>query len=109
MLCDGARANLSRYYARAGKSAPAWSIESGDAARFLIPDDADVFYFGDPFGPVVLDPVVRNITASMERNPRPVSVIYVHPTHKDVFQSHGFRTVAAEVNPQGRGFVVLTR
>ncbi|MSO92269.1 MAG: hypothetical protein EXQ86_02570 [Rhodospirillales bacterium] len=108
-LSEGARANLRRYYARVGKTAPGWSIESGDAAKFAIPDDADVFYFGDPFGPAVLDPVVRNIVASIERRPRPATVLYVHPAHSGVFQSHGFRAVAAEVNPQGRGFMVLTR
>ncbi len=108
-LSEGALANLQRYYARAGKVAPAWYVETNDAARFPIPDDADIFYFGDPFGPVVLDPVVRNIVTSIERHPRPATVLYVHPTHSRVFQDHGFRAVAAEVNSQGRGFMVLSR
>lgn len=106
-LAEGARRNLARHYARRRKTRPAWSVVCGDAAGFPVPDDATIFYLGDPFDETVLDPVVRNIVASRDRKPRPLAVAYVHPAHGDVFLRSGFRVRAAEVNARGRGLLVL--
>jgi SAM-dependent methyltransferase len=50
-----------------------------DAAAFEIPDDLSIAYFFDPFRGEILDAVLRNIIASIDRHPRRVRLIYVHP------------------------------
>jgi SAM-dependent methyltransferase len=108
-LAEAARRNLVRLHGRRRTPAPAWSVVCCDAADFEVPADANLFYFGDPFDETVLEPVVRNILGSRERDPRPLAVVYVHPVHGHVFAKRGFRVLASEVNPRGRGFMVLVR
>ena len=50
-----------------------------DAAGFPIPDDLSIAYFYDPFRGEILDAVLRNIIESIDRRPRRVRLIYVHP------------------------------
>jgi SAM-dependent methyltransferase len=55
-------------------------IVAADATRFEIPDDLNIAYFYDPFRGEVLDAVPHNIVASIDRHPRRVRLIYVHPS-----------------------------
>jgi SAM-dependent methyltransferase len=54
-------------------------IVVSDATRFEVPDDLTIAYFYDPFRGEILDAVLQNIIASIDRRPRPVRIIYVHP------------------------------
>jgi len=54
-------------------------IVVGDATRFEVPDDLTIAYLYDPFRGEILDAVLQNIIASVDRRPRPVRIIYVHP------------------------------
>lgn len=108
-LTAAARRNLAAYYARRRKTAPPWRIECADAAGLAIPEGADIFYFGDPFDAQILEPVARAIAAAGDARRAEIRVIYVHPMHADVFRAHGFQVEAADVNREGRGFMVLAR
>lgn len=49
------------------------------AERFIIPPEANRFYFFNPFSVNVFRDVVSNIIASVERSPRPVDLIFYYP------------------------------
>jgi hypothetical protein len=55
----------------------------GDAARFRIPDDLTIAFMFDPFRGKTMDAVLGNLIDSIDRNPRPVRLIYVNPTQGD--------------------------
>ena len=50
-----------------------------DAKQFSVPDDLTIAYLYDPFRGDILDAVLHAIIASIDRNPRRVRLIYVHP------------------------------
>lgn len=58
-------------------------IVVSDATTFAIPDDLTIAYFYDPFRNEVLDTVLRNIIASVDRHPRRLRLIYVHPSQAE--------------------------
>jgi hypothetical protein len=65
-----------------------------DVARFLVPDDLTIAYLFDPFRGETLDAVLRNLIESIDRRPRRVWLIYVHPVcGADVLATGRFRLV----------------
>ena len=65
-----------------------------DAARFQVPDDLTIAYLFDPFRGDTLDAVLRNLIESIDRRPRGVRLIYVHPVSgADVLATGRFRLV----------------
>jgi SAM-dependent methyltransferase len=50
-----------------------------DATRFELPDDITIAYLFDPFRGEILNAVLQNIIASLDRRPRTLRMIYVHP------------------------------
>jgi SAM-dependent methyltransferase len=54
-------------------------IVACDATRFEVPDDLTIGYLFDPFRGDILEAVLQNIIASIDRRPRTVRLIYVHP------------------------------
>jgi SAM-dependent methyltransferase len=69
-------------------------IAVGDAAQFEVPDDLTIAFMFDPFRGGIMDAVLNNLTSSIERNPRRVSLIYVNPTQGDrVLATGRFRLV----------------
>ena len=64
-----------------------------DATKYLIPDDAAIFYFFNPFGESVMQQVIYNIKESVKNNPREIICIYLNPKYKAVFEQNGFKTV----------------
>lgn len=103
-LAAAARRNLEKYYARARKSSPEWSVEVADARQFDIPPEASVFYFFNPFDAAVLGEVADRIVASFRRVPRRCLVIYVKPLHEAVFIDRGFARLA----PSSRDFSLFS-
>jgi hypothetical protein len=57
-------------------------IVVADVTQWHVPDDLTIGYFFRPFGDDTLAPVLRSIVESMDRNPRPVRLIYVWPTDR---------------------------
>ena len=55
-----------------------------------VPDDANLFYFFNPFDVVVLGQVIDNIVQSVCKVPRKCIVIYADPLHDSNFSSLRF-------------------
>jgi SAM-dependent methyltransferase len=70
--------------AAAGYSAPRVDIVEGDAAAVALPPGQLVVFLFNPFGPVVLRPVL----AALARHPAPVLVVYVNPVHEAILANH---------------------
>jgi SAM-dependent methyltransferase len=87
-LCASARDNLVRFYRRAGKTVPEWSIVNADARAFDIPDDSTIFYFFNPFDAEVLGAVVERLLASIRRAPRDCTIVYANPIHEATISAH---------------------
>jgi SAM-dependent methyltransferase len=93
-LCAAATENLTRLYRKRRRSEPPWFIVNSDARTFAVPDDANLFYFFNPFDAVVLGQVIDNIVRSVRKIPRKCTVIYANPLHEAEFVSRGFRRMA---------------
>jgi SAM-dependent methyltransferase len=89
-LCTAARKNLERLYRSSRQVKPAWSIVHADARAFTVPEDANLFYFFNPFDAELLDNVIGNILTSARKTPRKCTVLYANPQHESVFLSRGF-------------------
>lgn len=59
-----------------------------DAIDFDVPDDANVFFFFNPFSEYVMAEVFLNIWRSKETNPRQIFIIYVTPKHRYVLSDY---------------------
>jgi SAM-dependent methyltransferase len=93
-LCAAARKNLERLYRKTRRAEPSWSIVNADARVFAVPDDANLFYFFNPFDGAILGQVIDNIIKSVRSVPRRCTVIYANPVHEAEFTSRGFRKVS---------------
>lgn len=112
-LVGRARHNLARFR-RVGDRPVRVSLVHCDAARYRITADQDVFYFYNPFGPVVIEKVLANIEASVSCCPRDVWLVYVNPVHLELFELRpgysvverlvwsGLRSVILRYNPPSR-------
>jgi len=80
-LASTAAANLQRYYTKHKKTGPEWSVINADARTFAVPDEADLFYFFNPFDASVVGAAVGNIVASVRRSPRSCTIVYANPLH----------------------------
>lgn len=102
-LCAMASANLDRLYGTSNRDRPPWSIVNVDARFFEVPDDANLFYFFNPFDAVVMRQVVDRILASVQKVPRRCTVIYANPLHGSEFACREF----VEVRGQDDDFAVF--
>lgn len=87
-LCRDAERNI-------GKIKPLFpsaifKISCSDAVDYKIDKDANVFFFFNPFGKIIMLQIVKNILASLKENDRKIYAVYVTPEHKDIFLSAGF-------------------
>jgi 16S rRNA G966 N2-methylase RsmD len=58
-----------------------------DAAVYKIPNDANVFFFFNPFGSAIMSDVIKNIEESLKITPRKICIIYYNPMFTDTLQS----------------------
>jgi SAM-dependent methyltransferase len=103
-LCAAAIKNLESLYRRHGRSDPLWSIVNADARAFAVPDDANLFYFFNPFDAGVLGQVIDKIVASVRKAPRECIAIYANPQLEAEFLSRGF----VKTSKPARDFALLT-
>jgi SAM-dependent methyltransferase len=69
-------------------------IETMSAPDFPIPDDMTHAYLYNPFNGPTFERVCANIVASLDRAPRPLRVMYLHPADHDTLVGTGrFRLV----------------
>ena len=72
-------------------------IVTCDATRFTVPDDMTIAYMFDPFRGTTFDAVIRRIIESIDRLPRCVRLIYVHPVRgASVVATGRFRLVGEQ-------------
>ena len=65
------------------------TIETIDATQFEIPDEMTYAYLYNPFFGATFERVVENIIESLDRSPRRIRVIYLHPAHHDTLVATG--------------------
>jgi SAM-dependent methyltransferase len=58
-----------------------------DAARYELPDGPVIVFMFDPFHPPVIDEVARSIARSYAREPRPIIIAYLLPSHAALFDA----------------------
>lgn len=104
VLCAAAVNNLKGYYARQHKKMPTWEVINIDARAYEVPNDANIFFFYNPFDEVVLEPVIERILASIGKAPRRCWVVYLNPQHKQAFLKKGF----VEQAPQALEYAILS-
>jgi tRNA1(Val) A37 N6-methylase TrmN6 len=69
-------------------------IETMDATEFAIPDDMTHAYLYNPFNGATFERVCANIVASLDRAPRTVRLMYLHPAdHATLAATGRFRLV----------------
>jgi hypothetical protein len=90
-LCEEAQENLAPV--REKFPDKIFNVVHADAADLAIEDDANVFFFFNPFDERVMLPVAKNILRSLDKNPREAFVIYLNPLHEEIFLSAGFEQV----------------
>jgi SAM-dependent methyltransferase len=90
-LIDLANQNLLKYNKKSKNSSINFVFE--DATQFKIPQDACLFYFFNPFGPQILNPVLQNIKESVKNYPREIYCIYLNPIYNEAFKQSGFKLV----------------
>lgn len=105
-LCAEARENVAKLRTGHGQS-EGLEILSLDAADYMVPSSANVFYFYNPFGPRVLERVLDNIKASLDQNPRDAWLLYVNAVHKDVMNARPWLSEASPVLSQGYDSFVI--
>ena len=75
-------------------------LVTADAAEWEVPDDMTVAYFFSPFVGSVFSAVLRNIEASLDRAPRPLTLIYACPVLESEIAGGGrFKLVARDGRP----------
>ena len=105
-LIDDANANKAVYVRKNSQSKIDFLFE--DATKYLIPDNAQVFYFFNPFGEEVLQKVIDNIKESLKQHPRKVYCIYLNPKYKAVFEENGFKVFYIEKNKRYLEGIIYT-
>ena len=87
-LSEIARKNCARFKARTGV-ATQFKIIEGDAARYVVQPDENVFVMCNPFNDAVLSGVLAQISTSLRSHPRNVMIIYYNPKWAQVIEQWG--------------------
>lgn len=94
ILVEQSRRNLARLKVEA-------KIIYEDATSFPIPDDANVFFFFNPFESYVMDKVLENIINSLSKNDRKVLIIYFNPKLSRLVKTKKFKMLC-EIKNQNK-------
>lgn len=76
-----------------------------DASAFTIPDDANVFFFYNPFGSETMSNVIKRIEKSLETAPRKICVIYFNPMFPEALQLSSNLKLREEWPAAGKRYV----
>ena len=87
-LCEEARNNIAPIQQKFPEKI--FNVIHANAVDYSIEKDTNVFFFFNPFDEVVMLAVVKNILASLKKNPREAYVVYLNPIHEEIFMSAGF-------------------
>jgi hypothetical protein len=105
-LHEIARKNVSIYERATGKASNIELI-CEDATAFPIPPEPLVIFFFSPFKGRVMELVVQHIAESLEKNPRPMIVLFYGHNEKsiDLLKSTGLRCRELELRPDRSKFI----
>jgi len=106
-LCDKAISNLNKYFNTMNNTYTDWEIKHCDALEYDFPLDSNVFFFYDPFGPIIIQQIIQKIKLSLEQNNREIIIIYISPIHRKIFSEMGFELIHSKVNKYNKGFVIF--
>ncbi len=87
-LCSIAERNIAAFQSRR-RTTTLFRVVQSDAAAYVVPDDADYFYFFNPFGEPVMRETLANIVKSLERRPRRATLIYCNPLWRACIEERG--------------------
>lgn len=103
-----ARSNVSRFLSRCPDVHAEINVVEGDAGAYAVDDRDAVFYFFNPFGPPVMEKIMRNIEASLEQAPRRIYIIYALPRFRTTIDSRAAFRVFGEYRYWDTSFLVYT-
>lgn len=78
-------------------------IVTADATQWTVPDEATYVYLFNPFKGEVFAAVLANIIASLDRRPRPLTIIYANPVQGQAILDSGRFTRLRASNPRQLG------
>ena len=88
--------NMIKYFDE--KKKITWKLFNQNALDFNIPQDANVFFFYDPFDEQIMSKVIRKIKLSFKKKNRTILIIYISPRCKHLFIKNSFRLIHLDVN-----------
>ncbi len=91
-LAQLATDNLQKFSVQKGGKVN-FEIVNIDASQYVIPSEADCFYFFNPFDAFIMDKVFQNIVSSLETKPRKILIVYLNAVYKEVIEKYGFKRV----------------
>lgn len=93
-------ANIAAMQAQNALLCPVDNIH-GDATKYAYSDEETIFYFFYPFDDELMRVVMRDILASVDRNPRDAKLVYYYPVHGDVVMSEPRLKMTKEIDIYG--------
>ncbi len=90
-FCDQSKLNLLKTQQKFPQLQ--YSVLNNDAFYYEIPADADCIFMFNPFDEVIMSGVIENIEMSLEKHPRPITIIYANPMQKHLFLEAGYKEV----------------
>lgn len=105
-LIEDANENKSLYKKKNQQSNIDFLFE--DATKYQIPNDAQVFYFFNPFGEEIMQRVINHIKESVKLNQRKIYCIYLNPKYKAVFEKNGFEEFYIKTNKRYLEGIIYT-
>ena len=88
-LCVSAKENLQKTKEKYPDFI--YDVYNNDAFYFHIEKDVDCIFMFNPFDETIMSGVLENIEASLQKNPRKITVIYINPLQKHLFLESGFK------------------
>jgi SAM-dependent methyltransferase len=86
-LVNICRKNLE-IFKRKTKTKTEFEIVHLDAEKYEIPYDANFLFFANPFDEILIAKVINNILKSLEKFPREIVVVHLHPQGNMAFLNH---------------------
>ena len=97
--------NMLKYFDE--KKNVTWKLFNQNALDFNIPEDANVFFFYDPFDEHIMRKVIKKIKSSFKIKNRTILIIYISPRCRHLFTKNSFRLIHLDINNFNKGFAVF--
>lgn len=94
-LCEVATKNIAKIDALK-RAAARIECANADVTSYPFPDTPLVCYFYNPFDRVIMGKVVDRLVDSLQKTPREMLIIYLHPVHRALFEDSGYWSLVSE-------------